>query len=164
VRGHLALAGGNGAVAREQLVAIRFRGQTNHLDIPFQDECFTLDTFRAVTRAFEAQYETLFGRGTAFANAGYELIAVRVMSTCALHAPALAARGESFKPAGERPVVFRDAKAPVETAIHRTSFPKDGESVQGPAIIEFPGQSVVVPPGASAKSDRFGNIHVRLVS
>ena len=60
--------------------------------------------------------------------------------------------------------MFRDAKAPVETAIYRTSFPKYGESAHAPAVIEFPGQSVVVPPGASAKSDRFGNIHVRLVS
>jgi len=60
--------------------------------------------------------------------------------------------------------VFRDANAPVETAIYRTSFPKDGESAQGPAVIEFPGHSVVVPPGASARSDRFGNIHVRLAS
>jgi N-methylhydantoinase A len=164
VRGNLALAGGNGAVAREQLVAIKFRGQTNHLDIPFEGDRFTLETFHAVTRTFETQYETLFGRGTAFANAGYELIAVRVMSTCALPAPALATRGESFEPAGERPVVFRDAKVPVVTAIYRTSFPKDGESAQGPAIIEFPGHSVVVPPGGRAKSDRFGNIHVRLVS
>ena len=50
----------------------------------------------------------------------------------------------------------------VDTAIYRTSFPRDGETAQGPAIIEFPGQSVVVPPGATATSDRFGNIHVRL--
>jgi len=164
VRDNLALAGRKGAVAREQLVAIRFRGQTNHLDIPFQGDRFTLDTFHAVTRTFGTQYETLFGRGTAFANAGYELIAVRVMGTGALPAPALATRGESFEPAGKRPVVFRDANAPVETAIYRTSFPKDGESAQGPAVIEFPGHSVVVPPGASARSDRFGNIHVRLAS
>src|SRR3974377_1916688 len=53
VRDNLALAGRKGAVAREQLVAIRFRGQTNHLDIPFQGEGFTLDTFHAVTRAID---------------------------------------------------------------------------------------------------------------
>jgi N-methylhydantoinase A len=58
--------------------------------------------------------------------------------------------------------VFRDAKTAVDTAIYRTSFPKEGASAQGPAIIEFPGQSVVVPPGASARADKFGNIHVRL--
>ncbi len=164
VRDNLALAGPKGAIAVERFVAIKFRGQTNHLDIPFEDETFTLDTFRKVTETFESQYETLFGRGAAFSNAGYELISVRIMGTGALPPPALATKGEAFEPRGKRPVFFRDAKAAVDTAIYRTSFPNEGETAQGPAIIEFPGQSVVVPPGATAKADRFGNIHVRLAS
>ena len=164
VREHLALAEPKGTVGLEAFVAIKFRGQTNHLDIPLQDDSFTLDSFHAVTRTIERQYETLIGRGAAFSSAGYELIGVRVMGTAPLARPAFAAKGEKFEPRGRRPVVFRDAKVPVETAIYRTSFPKDGESAEGPAIIEYPGQSVVVPPGASARSDRFGNIHVRLAA
>lgn len=161
---NLSLASPKGDIAIERFVAIKFRGQTNYLDVPFDGEAFTLDTFRAATDTFEKQYEALFGRGAAFSNAGYELISVRVMGTGALPPPALATKGEPFEPRGSRLVVFRDAKAPVATAIYRTSFPKDGEMTQGPAIIEFPGQSVVVPPGASATADRFGNIHVRLAS
>jgi N-methylhydantoinase A len=164
VRTNLALAGPKGGIKVETFVAIKFRGQTNHLDIPFEGGTFTLDTFKAVTGTFEKQYELLFGRGAAFSNAGYELISVRVMGTGALPPPALATKGEAFEPRGKRPVVFRDAKTPVDTAIYRTSFPKEGEAAIGPAIIEFPGQSVVVPPGASAKADRFGNIKVRLAS
>jgi N-methylhydantoinase A len=164
VRNNLALAGPKSGIKVERFVAIKFRGQTNHLDIPFEGDNFTLDTFKAVTGAFEKQYELLFGRGAAFSNAGYELISVRVMGTGALPPPALATKGERFEPRGKRGVVFRDAKTSVETVIYRTSFPKDGETAHGPAIIEFPGQSVVVPPGASAKADSFGNIHVRLAS
>ena len=164
VRNNLALAGPRGDIRVERFVAIKFRGQTNHLDIPFDGDAFTLDTFRFVTSAFEKQYESLFGRGAAFSNAGYELISVRVMGTGALPPPALATEGESFEPRGKRRVVFRDATKPVDTAIYRTSFPRDGETAEGPAIIEFPGQSVVVPPGATAKADQFGNIHVRLAS
>ena len=164
VRTNLALAGPKGGIKVETFVAIKFRGQTNHLDIPFEGGTFTLDTFKAVTGTFEKQYELLFGRGAAFSNAGYELISVRVMGTGALPPPALATKGEAFEPRGKRPVVFRDAKTPVDTAIYRTSFPKEGEAAIGPAIIEFPGQSVVVPPGASANADRFGNIKVRLAS
>ena len=164
VRNNLALAGPTNGIRIERFVAIKFRGQTNHLDIPFEGDEFTLDAFKAVTGTFEKQYEALFGRGAAFSNAGYEVISVRVMGTGALPPPALATKGERFEPRGTRSVVFRDAKVPVETAIYRTSFPKAGETAQGPAIIEFPGQSVVVPPGASAKADSFGNIHVRLAS
>jgi N-methylhydantoinase A len=164
VRNNLAIAGPKGRIRIETSIAIKFRGQTNHLDIPFEGESFTLDTFRSVTSAFEKQYDALFGRGAAFSNAGYELISVRAMGTGALTPPALATKGESFEPRGTREVIFRDAKEPVATAIYRTSFPNDGEVAIGPAIIEFPGQSVMVPPGASAKADRFGNIHVRLAS
>jgi len=162
VRKNLALAGLTGEVGIERFIAIKFRGQTNHLDIPFAGDIFTLDTFRAVTATFEQQYEVLFGRGAAFSNAGYELISVRVTGTGVLPPPALATKGEAFEPRGKRPVVFRDAKSAIDTAIYRTSFPNEGTSAQGPAIIEFPGQSVVVPPGASARADKFGNIHVRL--
>ncbi len=164
VRNNLTLAGPTNGIRIERFVAIKFRGQTNHLDIPFEGDEFTLEAFKAVTGTFEKQYEALFGRGAAFSNAGYEVISVRVMGTGALPPPALATKGERFEPRGTRSVVFRDAKVPVETAIYRTSFPKADETAQGPAIIEFPGQSVVVPPGASAKADSFGNIHVRLAS
>ena len=37
-----------------------------------------------------------------------------------------------------------------------------GSVVEGPAIIEFPGQSVVVPPRGIAKADAFGNLHVSI--
>ena len=57
-----------------------------------------------------------------------------------------------------------DPSTAVETTIYRTTFPKSGSRVSGPCIIEFPGQSVVVPPGAQAEADQFGNLHVRLQS
>jgi N-methylhydantoinase A len=161
---NLTLAGPKGAIAIERFVAIKFRGQTNHLDIAFDGDNFTLDTFRGVTRAFETQYESLFGRGAAFSNAGYELIAIRVMGIGFLPPPALATEGEIFAPQRKRLVFFRDARTPIETAIYRTSFAKEGETVDGPAVIEFPGQSVVVPPDATARADSHGNIHVRLGS
>jgi N-methylhydantoinase A len=164
VRENLALAGPKGAIAIERFVAIKFRGQTNHLDIPFDGDNFTLDTFRGVTRAFETQYESLFGRGAAFSNAGYELIAIRVMGVGFLPPPVLATKGEIFAPQGKRLVFFRDAGTAIETAIYRTSFAKEGETADGPAVIEFPGQSVVVPPSATARADSHGNIHVRLGS
>ena len=48
-RTNLALAGPKGDIRIETFIAIKFRGQTNHLDIPFEGETFTLDTFRTVT-------------------------------------------------------------------------------------------------------------------
>jgi len=83
------------------------------------------------------------------------------VGTGALPPPAQATKGEPLAFSKTRKVVFRDPKAPVDTAIYLTTFPAEGASVDGPAIIEFPGQSVVVPPGARATADGFGNLHVR---
>ena len=116
-----------------------------------------------MTRRFEAQYETLFGRGAAFSSAGYELLSVRVMGTAALTPPAVATKGAPLRSHKSRKVVFGDPKQPVETAIYLTNFPQAGATVNGPAIVEFPGQSVVVPPGMTATADNFGNLHVARV-
>jgi N-methylhydantoinase A len=157
----LALKAAKGNVRVERLMSIRYRGQTHHLDVPLDGDEFDLAAYRKAVGHFEKQYETLFGRGAAFSKAGYELLSVRAVGTGALPPPAAATKGEALERVKTRPVVFRDAKAPLETAIYKTNYPEADAAVEGPAIIEFPGQSVVVPPGAVAKADRFGNLHVR---
>ena len=142
-------------------MSIRFRGQTHHLDIPLTLDDFDLTAFRETTRRFEAQYETLFGRGAAFSNAGYEILSVRAVGYSALPPPALATKGEPLARLKTRPVIFRDHKTPVETVIYKTVFPESGAAIEGPAIIEFPGQSVVIAPGSKATADTLGNLHVR---
>jgi N-methylhydantoinase A len=161
VRKNLELAAATANVTVERAVSIRFRGQTHHLDVTLERDAFDLETFRAVTARFERDYETLFGRGAAFSKAGYEILSVRASGTGALPPPAQRSRGEPLAFAGTRDVVFRDPAQPVKTSIYRTSFPSAGATVEGPAIIEFPGQSVVVPPGSRASADGFGNLYVR---
>ncbi len=162
VQRNLELAAARGRLEIERSVSIRFRGQTHHLDVPLHGDRFDAAAFRAATERFERDYEQLFGRGAAFSRAGYELLSVRAAGTGALPPPAQATRGEPPRAAGLRQVVFRDPAAPVRTAIWRTVFPAAGSVIDGPAIIEFPGQSVVVPPGARASADEFGNLHVDL--
>jgi N-methylhydantoinase A len=162
VHASLALASATGAVRIERFVAIRFRGQTHHLDVALEGDAFGPEQFRQATAAFERQYETLFGHGASYSGAGHEILAVRVIGTGALPPPQTACAGDPLERIATREVVFDDPSAPVETAIYRTSRPREGSEADGPCIIEFPGQSVVVPPGARACADRFGHLHVRL--
>jgi N-methylhydantoinase A len=164
VRRNLELAAATGNTRIERMVSIRFRGQTHHLDIPLRSDVFDLAAFNSVAAQFEKSYETLFGRGAAFSKAGYEILSVRAVGTGALPPLAQATKGEPLAFSKTRKVVFRDPQAPVDTAIYLTTFPAEGASVNGPAVIEFPGQSVVVPPGSRATADGFGNLHVRRVA
>ncbi len=160
VVGNLARAAPHAAATIERSLAIRFRGQAHHLDVALDAGAFDLAAFRATTERFERQYETLFGRGAAFAKAGFEIISVRAVGTAALPPPGAAAAGMPLVAARTRKVVFDDPREPLDTAIYLTTRPRAGATVAGPAIVEFPGQSVVVPPGARATADEFGNLHV----
>lgn len=160
VRQGLKQAGARGAIAVERVLAIRYRGQTNALDIAIARGAFDERAFEAAVARFERQYESLFGRGATYTRAGFEILSARAIAQGSLPPPASRARGEPLRKCGGRRVVFDDPARPVDTAIYRTTFPPPGSRVRGPAIIEFPGQSVVVPPRGLARADKYGNLHV----
>ncbi|MDB5572680.1 MAG: 5-oxoprolinase [Hyphomicrobiales bacterium] len=161
VRDNLARAASNVQARFERHVSIRFRGQTHHLDVPLAEGAFDVARFDQLTRDYQRQYEALFGKGASYAGAGFEVLAVRVTAIAALPPPQSTTRGEPLARAGVRAVYFDDASKAVETAIYRTSYPPADTDVAGPCIIEFPGQSVVVPPKARATADASGNLHIR---
>lgn len=144
----------------EMTAAIRFRGQTNSLDVPLDGRTLDRDGFSALTAKFESIYETLFGRGSSYSSAGFELLSVRAAGKIHLPTPAPGSLGDQITQVATRKVVFDDPAKPVDTAIYRTVFPNPGAAVTGPCIIEFPGQCVVVAPGDTARADAFGNLIV----
>ena len=156
----LAEAGARGTIKIERALAIRYRGQTHALDTVIAASPFDDAAYHHAVKRFEQDYESLFGRGATYTRAGFEILSARIVAQGALPPPAGKSKGETLKRAGSRRVVFDFAKGAVQTAIYRTTFPPPGSTMKGPAIIEFPGQSVVVPPRGAAKADRHGNLHV----
>jgi len=158
------LLAGHGAdgIAVERSAAVRFRGQAHHLDIPVPVGNFDIAALEGVLTAFERRYESLFGSGSSFAGAGYELLGVRAVGRAVLAAPAPPRPGTVPERCGERDVVFADPAHPEPTAIYKTDFPAPQTDLRGPCIVEYPGQSVVVPPGWHAHGDDSGTLHVLL--
>lgn len=157
----LQLAPSSTGVRTDLSLSLRYRGQSHSLDIVLGSSTFDVSAYQRAVKDFEAQYEVQFGRGAAFSNAGVEIIAVRARGTASLPPPARVSSGTAIEKIGARPVIFRDPTVAVQTDIYSTVFPAEGAGVHGPAIIEFPGQSVVIPPGMVARADAFGNLHVR---
>jgi len=144
--------------------AVRYRGQAHHLDVPLdavEGQFKTAQLHETLSR-FESMYEVFFGRGAGSSQAGFEILSIRVIGRGRLPVPSLVGEGEPMIPAGTREVVFDDPQNPVLTNIYRTTWARPGDRVQGPCIIEYPGQSVVVPPGASACADAHGHLEVEL--
>lgn len=147
-------------------LAVRYRGQAHHLDVPLQnhDGPWGVDQVKAALSTFDSMYETLFGQGAGSAQAGYEILSIRVIGRGRLPVPAQMGEGEPLVRVGHREVVFDDPNHPITTTIYRTTWARPGDRVDGPCIIEYPGQSVVVPPGAVACADPQGHLEVTLLS
>ena len=90
-----------------------------------------------MTALFQRQYEAQFGRGASYANAGFEVLAVRVVGIAKLPPSGSRMKGAEPTRIGTRDVVFEDPARPVATAIYATSFPAPGSQIAGPAIIEL---------------------------
>lgn len=156
----LAVAAG-AAPAVAHTVAMRYRGQTHHLDVPLAPG--DLDDparFAACVERFERAYEALFGRGAGFRDAGFELHHVRAVATTALDGGAPPAPGEPLRRVGSRDVWFDDVRAPVVTDVYAVEQPAADQVVEGPCLITYPGQTAVVPPGAVARTDALGSLWI----
>jgi N-methylhydantoinase A len=142
----------------DRTVSVRYRGQAHHLDVPMP-EARSVDK---LLERFEAQYEALFGAGSAFREAGFEILSARVMQTTRLAAGARPVPSDPLVAAGTRTVVFDDPRQPVDCPVWTTAFPAPGQHLEGPCLVVYPGQTLVMPPGTTAVTDELGNIVVTL--
>ncbi|HKJ63025.1 MAG TPA: hydantoinase/oxoprolinase family protein, partial [Hyphomicrobiales bacterium] len=99
---NLSLAAPGREAAVELMAAIRFRGQTNHLDVPLSKARLDPESFSALTAQFETAYESLFGRGSSYSSAGFELLSIRATGIISLPMPARGSLGDPITQAGSR--------------------------------------------------------------
>ena len=142
--------------------AIRYRGQAHHLDVLIEGDLSSPAVLERTIQLFEAQYELLYGEGSAFREAGFEVLSLRATATVALPGSAEPTPDGQLFPVGSRSVIFDDPATPRICPVFRTSFPGPNLMVEGPSLVEFPGQTLVVPPGARARTDAWGNFVVTL--
>ncbi len=67
-------------------------------------------------------------------------------------------RGGRPEPVARRPVTFGVEDGPVETAVYRRDDFGAGVEIAGPAVIGQVDATTLLPPGASARVDDYGNL------
>jgi N-methylhydantoinase A len=145
----------------DRYLHIRYRGQASDLPVPVPGP-LDRDTLRTLIGDFHRRYEQVFGAGTSLPEAGLEIGTFRLEG----HAPSPAGTGAGHRrpPArspggartGTRSVIF--ANGMVNADIFDGELLTGGALVDGPAIIDCPGTTVVVGPGHHARVDDDGNI------
>jgi N-methylhydantoinase A len=145
---------------------LRYRGQEHTIPIPVTcPDDLTGST--AVTRQrFDAQHDRRYGH--AAPDQSIEIVNLRLVVTVARMDDAISRwlstpwEAEHTAPAERRAVVYDDPARPLEASIVWRQGLAAGAKIAGPAVIEEPNSTTLVPPGDHAVIDAWGNIVITL--
>ena len=146
-------------------IDLRYTSQLAEVSVTVPEGDLDEAAMAATAADFERRYAELFGEGTGFSAAGIQAITFRVRATGILpfnpQLPKLA-DAESPDPAAARHTVRKVCLDPrhgyVDTPVYDYRALRHGHVVAGPAVIEVPTTTVVVPPGMSGTVDHLGNL------
>jgi N-methylhydantoinase A len=145
-------------------IDMRYSMQLAELAAPVDDGPVDEAQIAAVAERFERRYAEMYGAGSGFRQAGMQAITYRVRAVGVLpFSPGLPAIGPTASPdpgparAGRRPVRL-DTGGYVSTDIYDYARLRAGHRITGPAVIEVPTTTVVVPRGTTGTVDGFGNL------
>lgn len=122
---------------------------------------------KLIMEEFERRYEQVYGPGSGYSRAGIEVISITIDAIGPAPKPKIAEHpGAGLDPSralrGRRPAYFAGAGGFAETAIYDYTELRPENHLMGPAIVETPVTTVVLPPGTSGTVDRYMNLALRL--
>jgi N-methylhydantoinase A len=148
-------------------IDMRYTLQLAEVTAPVADGPLDMAAIEGAAAAFEQRYAELFGADTGFPAAGIQAITFRVRGVGVLpFSPALPEIAAASSPdpaeaqAGTRPVCLDASHGYVDTPVYDYQKLRAGHRLTGPAIVEVPTTTVVVPGGTTATVDRLGSLAI----
>jgi N-methylhydantoinase A len=146
---------------------MRFTAQLAEIEVDVPDGDLDDTAMALVADGFEKRYAELYGPGTGFAAAGVQAITFRVRGTGVLpfspELPKLEEAGGTDPAAARiatRGVCLDPRTGFVDTPVYDYRALRSGHVIEGPAIVEVPTTTVVVPGGMSGTVDHLGNLTI----
>jgi N-methylhydantoinase A len=144
-------------------IDLRYRRQVFELTIPVKGGPLTAEDIDRLALDFDQAYEELYGPQTAFRQAGIETTLFRVevrgkipKSRLKVYDPATYDVSRAL--IGERKVYFYEVGDYVPTRIYDGAKIGCGHVIDGPAIIQQPGTTIVINAGQKGTVDRYLNV------
>ncbi|MFE5474106.1 hydantoinase/oxoprolinase family protein [Nocardia sp. NPDC056541] len=148
-------------------IDMRYTMQLAEVATPVPGGALTSTEITDAATAFEARYADLYGQDSGFREAGIQAITYRVRGTGVLPftpelPPLAAAESADARPAllGTRKVCLDGRRGYVDTDIYDYTKLRAGHVLRGPAVIEVPTTTVVVPHDTTGSIDRLGNLTI----
>ncbi|GAB2703872.1 hydantoinase/oxoprolinase family protein [Nocardia thraciensis] len=149
-------------VTYEREADIRYTMQMAEVSTPVPGGVLDTTEIAAVGAEFERRYESIYGKGSGFAEAGLQVITYRVRAVGHLPIrptlPEHAVREGEPVPSGSREVFLDVAHGREPAAIYDYTALGAGHHLAGPAVVEAPTTTVALPRGTRATVDRLGNL------
>jgi len=153
-----------GEVDFRRFFTMRYRRQTAGVELPVDWNRFTAARIDALQRLFEKEYEELYGVGAGYTKAGIEISAMRADAVGRVAKPRLERRRRKKAQAaaarkGRRRIFFtRPERKSIDTQVYDYSLLGAGTRIKGPAVIELPFTTTLVPPGFQVTVDDYLNL------
>ncbi|MEU9451729.1 hydantoinase/oxoprolinase family protein [Streptomyces sp. NPDC048277] len=146
-----------GDVTVSRLLGIRFRGQINTIAVPVTEAMLRIGGEQLMKEQFVTRYAQTYGIGAILTGGDIEIEPHRVIGTRKMNALPFPLHPEGGPDAtaavvGERDAYF-EGRGYTATTVYDGYRLRAGNTVDGPAIIQRMGDSVVVPPGFQARVD-----------
>ena len=142
-------------------IDMRYRGQVNELVVPTEPEV-THTSIQRTRESFILQYERIYGPGSSSQLSDIEMVTVRVDAITPTPAKvnnvAATPKGRNNGPIGERRAFWGRQDRWRMTPVYRGDSLGPGETIEGPAILEFYATTIPLHPGQSARTDDYLNL------
>jgi N-methylhydantoinase A len=143
---------------------MRYRRQTAGVEMRMSFDRFNANRVREMQSTFEKKYQELYGVGAGYTKAGIEISEIRVDAVGKVAKPKLSARRKAGRKAraalkGKRQVFFtRPQRKFIDTPVYDYERLGVGTVVRGPAIIELPFTTTLVPAEHKVSVDPYRNL------
>jgi N-methylhydantoinase A len=146
-------------------ISVRYRLQVHAIDVEVDAGVLDQAAGARIGERFDARYSQLYGPGALLAGGGLEFERLRVvgrreLDPVAFHEHSDGGRDAAAALSGARSAFFEPGGFR-ETPVYDGALLRAGNLVEGPAIIERMGDSVVVPPDYFAAVDRYLTLALR---
>ncbi|MFC2058617.1 hydantoinase/oxoprolinase family protein [Chloroflexota bacterium] len=147
-------------------ISMKFGRQVNVETIPVPQKTYNRRNIDSICDSFVEYYRSIYGEGAAFVEAGMEALGLYVTATVPAVLPALLKRDLKPEDAsdavkGKRGVFWKEKGGYFPTNIFDGEKLQPGNLVIGPAIIELPTTTIVVPFERELTIDEYGFFSIK---
>ncbi len=143
---------------------MKFRLQIHRVEVSVPEGPLSARETEQLMRTFADKYESLYGKGSAFKEAGMEIGVLRVVAAGVIPRPTLSrqARRAGEALTSRRDVYWREARRFVATPVYDGTKLAAEVRVAGPAVIELPETTIVLRPESAGQLDEYGNFVISI--